>query len=181
LGENYAGSGFRDRRRSEAFIATAALPDRSLERQLAMAAPQFFVPPRVKPSRPKRRFTLEQANRTLPLVRRIVTDIVQVHQNALIQQEKLEKRQADSKARLDAEKQLQSLKDRFVSLRDELSNVGCELKDPQIGLIDFVGQHQGHDVYLCWKLGEQKISFWHELDAGFPGRQPISTLEESDK
>jgi hypothetical protein len=146
-----------------------------------MAAPQFFVPPRVKPSRPKRRFTLEQANRTLPLVSRIVADIVQVHQNATTQQEKLEKLQADSKARLEIERTLESLKDRFISLRDELTNVGCELKDPQTGLIDFVGQHQGHDVYLCWKLGEQKIGYWHELDAGFAGRKPVSTLQEGEK
>jgi len=61
---------------------------------------------------------------------------------------------------------------------DELTDVGCELKDYQIGLIDFVGRHQRRDVYLCWKLGEERIGYWHEMNAGYAGRQPISTLQE---
>ncbi len=62
---------------------------------------------------------------------------------------------------------------------DELHEIGCELKDFSIGLVDFIGSHEGRDVCLCWKLGEQKIGFWHELNAGFAGRQPISKLKES--
>ncbi|HET8965904.1 MAG TPA: DUF2203 family protein, partial [Candidatus Acidoferrum sp.] len=107
-----------------------------------MAAPQFFVPPRVTPSRPKRRFTLEQANRTLPLVSRIVTDIVQVHKNYTAKQVQLEKLSQNSKHRAPIEKDLEVAHDRLNKLVDELSGVGCELKDPQVGLIDFVGRHQ---------------------------------------
>ena len=61
---------------------------------------------------------------------------------------------------------------------DELSEVGCDLKDYQTGLIDFIGRHQGRDICLCWKLGEERINFWHELDAGYRGRQPVAELEE---
>ena len=43
---------------------------------------------------------------------------------------------------------------------------------------EFIGQHQGRDVSLCWRLGEEKIHFWHELTAGFAGRKPVSTLIE---
>jgi len=50
---------------------------------------------------------------------------------------------------------------------------GCELKDPRIGLIDFPSQMFGRVVYLCWRLGEPRISWWHDLDGGFQGRQPI--------
>jgi hypothetical protein len=58
-------------------------------------------------------------------------------------------------------------------LIDELSSFGCELKDPTIGLIDFLSMRNGREVYLCWHLGEERINFWHYLDAGFAGRQPL--------
>jgi hypothetical protein len=58
-------------------------------------------------------------------------------------------------------------------LLDELHAFGCELKDPDIGLIDFLALRNGREVYLCWHLGEDRIRFWHDLDAGFVGRQPL--------
>jgi hypothetical protein len=153
---------------------------RLLERQFAMATPGSFVPPRVSPSRPKRRFSLEQANKTLPLVSRIVGDIVRVHKDATGLQGQLERLANQSKNRPQVEKQLETSLERLHGLVDELSEVGCEMKDYQIGLVDFVGRHQSRDVYLCWKLGENKIGYWHELDAGFAGRQPVSTLDERE-
>lgn len=145
-----------------------------------MAAPQFFVPPRVSPSRPKRRFTLEQANRALPLVSRIVADIVRVHKSAAHVQGQLERLQGQSPKRTELEKELEGASERLQALVEELSGVGCQIKDFQSGLVDFVGRHQGRDVYLCWKLGEARIDYWHELDAGFAGRQSVARLEESD-
>jgi hypothetical protein len=144
-----------------------------------MAGPQSFVPPSVTPSKVKRRFTLEQANKSLPLVSRIVADIVKVHQEATRLQTKLEThRNAREAARM--EDQRESMLERLQSLVDELSQVGCELKDYQMGLVDWIGRHKGRDVYLCWKLGEQKIGFWHELQTGFSGRQPVNTLDERE-
>ena len=58
-------------------------------------------------------------------------------------------------------------------LIDALSSFGCELKDPNIGLIDFLSMRNGREVYLCWHLGEEHINFWHYPDAGFAGRQPL--------
>jgi hypothetical protein len=58
-------------------------------------------------------------------------------------------------------------------LIDELSSFGCVLKDPTIGLIDFLSLRKGREIYLCWHLGEERINFWHYLDAGFAGRQPL--------
>jgi hypothetical protein len=68
--------------------------------------------------------------------------------------------------------------ERLDDLVDELEDVGAQLKDHQSGLVDFVGRHEGRDVYLCWKLGEESIAYWHELDAGFAGRKPVSLLHE---
>ena len=111
-----------------------------------------------------------------------MADIVRVHKNASSLQgqiEKQDKQQQPSKQRTaEIEKELEIAKERLNGLLDELSDVGCELKDFQTGLIDFIGRHQNRDVYLCWKLGEAQIGYWHELDAGFAGRQPIATLEE---
>lgn len=144
-----------------------------------MAGSQSASPRPVSPSRPKRRFTLAQANKSLALVRRIVADIVRTHQSVTELHEKLEstknaRGQQSVQDRLDLEtRHLQE----YV---DELGEVGCELKDYQTGLVDFIGRHQGRDVYLCWKLGEDKIEYWHELHTGFAGRQAVSTLEESN-
>ena len=142
-------------------------------------APQPLTPRSVRPPRPKRRFTLEQANSTLPLVKRIVRDIVRTHGEVLKYQTKLE-RPAARAAQSEAQGRLEYCMTRLEDYVDELTEVGCELKDYQTGLIDFTGRHQVHDVCLCWKLGEERIGYWHELDAGFAGRQPVSTLREKE-
>ena len=58
-------------------------------------------------------------------------------------------------------------------LINELNDFGCVLKDPSIGLIDFLSLRNGREIYLCWYLGEERINYWHYLDAGFAGRQPL--------
>src|SRR5579859_2390769 len=55
----------------------------------------------------------------------------------------------------------------------ELQTFDCELKDPDTGLIDFLSLRDGQEVYLCWRLGEEHIAFWHYLHTGFAGRQPL--------
>lgn len=62
---------------------------------------------------------------------------------------------------------------RAEQLVHELVGDGIELKDPHQGLIDFRSVRGGRVVYLCWRLGEQEIAYWHELDSGFAGRQPL--------
>ena len=59
------------------------------------------------------------------------------------------------------------------SLATELEEIGCELKDVHTGLLDFRSLREDRVVYLCWRLGEDEIRFWHELDTGFAGRQPL--------
>ena len=143
-----------------------------------MASPQFFTPERSKPSKTVRRFTLEQANRALPLVKRIVADVVSAHGKALELQTEIEETPKSSKLRAALQEQMEITIDRLHDLLDELSAIGCDLKDYQAGLVDFTGRHQGRDVCLCWKLGEDTIGFWHEMNTGFAGRQPVSILRE---
>ena len=139
-----------------------------------MAAPQFSTSG-TKPSKSRRRFTLQQANKALPLVTRIVRDIVNTHERATQLQAKLEESTGRESA---LQSQLDSSLEQLQDYVDELGSIGVELKDYESGLIDFPGRHQGRDIYLCWKLGEEKITHWHELHSGYAGRQSTSTLEE---
>ena len=59
------------------------------------------------------------------------------------------------------------------SLVERGRELGCEVKDIDQGLVDFRTERDGREVYLCWKLGEPVVRWWHELDAGFAGRRPL--------
>lgn len=60
------------------------------------------------------------------------------------------------------------------ALLKDIAELGVEVKDPDRGLIDFRTKLRGRDVYLCWQLGEgSRISYWHDLEAGFAGRRLI--------
>ncbi len=67
---------------------------------------------------------------------------------------------------------------RTSTLIDRVRAYGVELQDPATGLIDFPTQMFGRVVFLCWQLGEPRIAWWHEVDAGFAGRQPLEPQEE---
>jgi hypothetical protein len=124
------------------------------------------------------------ANKSLPLVKRIVGDIVATHATAAATRTKLEhagNTKEGAKQQAGVQRELDAAVARLEELVDELSNVGVELKDCETGLVDFVGRHDGRDVYLCWKLGEERITHWHELNAGFAGRKPVSQLKEREK
>jgi hypothetical protein len=63
-----------------------------------------------------------------------------------------------------------------AALKDAIEQVeqtGAQIKDLDIGLIDFLARFQDQDVCLCWKLGESGIGFWHGVEEGFRGRKPI--------
>jgi hypothetical protein len=62
------------------------------------------------------------------------------------------------------------------TLRREIERLAEEqiaLRDPQVGLVDFPGERDGERVWLCWKLGEERVAYWHRQDRGFAGRQAL--------
>jgi hypothetical protein len=134
-------------------------------------------------------FTIEQANAMLPLVRAIVGDLSSLYRDLVGRHERLEhlasKRNAtkgdpysDELRQMEAE-----LERDKVKLRDyvaELQELGIECKDPGRGLIDFPSEMDGKIVYLCWKLDEPEVLFWHDLDAGFAGRQSLTVGSAAD-
>ena len=126
-------------------------------------------------------FTIEAANRTLPLVRRIVQDVVAEHPRwkDLVSRYELAAAGAraewgESPEQLELRREIDAIARRINGYVDELAAVGCVLKGFEQGLVDFYGLHEGRLVFLCWKLGEEAVAHWHELDAGFAGRQPIT-------
>lgn len=63
--------------------------------------------------------------------------------------------------------------DAFKSALDQLEDLGCMLKDLETGLLDFHALREGELIFLCWKLGEDHIRFWHTLDGGYASRAPL--------
>ena len=61
----------------------------------------------------------------------------------------------------------------FQQYARQVQSAGIQVKDYDLGLCDFPYDLDGHIVYLCWKLGEEDVRWWHEIDAGFAGRQPL--------
>jgi hypothetical protein len=122
-----------------------------------------------------RYFSAAQANRSLVLVRRIVVDIVRDYRRLRGLQEAYESYDQKDNPVL-AEQARQGYVDvfnRLSELREELEEIGCELKDYDLGLVDFPARLEGREIVLCWKLGEPAVAFWHEIDGGYSARQPI--------
>ncbi|MCE9532605.1 MAG: DUF2203 domain-containing protein [Planctomycetes bacterium] len=124
-----------------------------------------------QPPTDKKYYTLTEANKTLPLVKAIVSDISALAHSMRERHEKLEN--TTGSERDEIENTLESDQDRLQELIDELSELGIELKDFFTGLIDFPCWNNGREVYLCWKLGEPTIGHWHEIWAGFAGRKKL--------
>jgi len=123
----------------------------------------------------RRHFTIAQARRTLVYVRPIVRDIREAYRSAVALQHRLEYPLPDED--LDQLRvQYEALMERLNRFVDELHEVGAELKDYDLGLVDFPAEHDGREICLCWKYGETDVEAWHETDAGFSGRQPLTAL-----
>jgi hypothetical protein len=119
---------------------------------------------------PRRLYTPELANRSLPLVARIARDI-QLTARRIAAAGERPRRPAEAHAVQD---ELADLRDRFDDLLAELDALGVELKDPLSGLLDFRARRGDTEVYLCWRLGEEGVDHWHTLDGGFAGRRPMT-------
>ena len=133
--------------------------------------------------RGKKFFTVAQANAALPLVRAIVRDITALYHNLRERQERMERAKPEhgtiSEMHQEEWRHFQEEYERDEErLRDyerELQQLGVYLKDYMVGLIDFPCWMDGHEVYLCWRQGEPDVAHWHEVDAGFAGRQKLMT------
>jgi len=127
-------------------------------------------------------FTVEEANRTLPLVSRIVEDLVREHK---LWEDKVREfelatvgsspEHPDAIAEL-LQMEAQRLATDIEGYIAELNDLGVICKGMGTGLVDFRGRIDGRDVFYCWKLGEASVLYWHDVDAGFVGRQRLHPL-----
>jgi hypothetical protein len=134
-------------------------------------------------SRRRRLFTVDEANAALPLVRAITADLARLSRDVIERRERLSHlhsgRPADSgdpysDELAEIENELELDTRRLHEYVDELRELGVEPKNGPEGLVDFPSKIDGRVVYLCWKLGEPEVLYWHELDAGFGGRQSLT-------
>ena len=135
-----------------------------------------------RPKKKNHHYTVEEANATLPLLRVILRDITNLANELRGQYERLVRMQKTAGLDQAHAEEVQQLVEEFERGQQqmneyemELDKLGIELKDYYTGLIDFRHKRDGREVYLCWKLGEPDIAHWHELDAGFSGRQKLET------
>jgi hypothetical protein len=125
-------------------------------------------------------FRRDEANRTLPLVQRIVQDIVDDYgrwKESLGQYELAAAHQrpdsGESPEAVAMRQQVDVVAQRINGYIAELEQIGCVLKGFDDGLVDFRGRLDGRDVWLCWRLGEAEVNHWHEMDEGYRSRRPL--------
>jgi hypothetical protein len=124
---------------------------------------------------PARYFTAAEANALLPTLRTLVAEMLAARNRIAAAEPDLwpvlEKAVGNGGSKkagavlVDFEKVQQNVK--------AIEALGIHVKDINTGLVDFPAQRDGRDIYLCWRYDEPRVTHWHDLDAGFSGRQPL--------
>jgi hypothetical protein len=131
---------------------------------------------------PKKIFTVQEANSILPLVRAITKDLVNLSREVTERRERVwasygnrtgKQRDIYREELAQIEEELEKDTARLYEFVEELRDLGVEPKNGPEGLIDFPAMIDGRLVFLCWKFGEPEVLYWHDLDAGFRGRQSL--------
>jgi hypothetical protein len=123
-----------------------------------------------------RHFTLEEANAAIAAIRPLMDEIQAIRSRMLSQRPEIWPALARS-AGNGGNAKLSKLVVEFELLDHlvhQVQDSGAQIKDLDTGLLDFPAEREGRTVLLCWKHGEPEILFWHETDAGFAGRRPIT-------
>jgi len=123
-------------------------------------------------------FSLSEANDALKFIRPLMDEVQSIRQKILASQPEawpaIEKSAGNG-----GNKALSALVqdfERLDALIHQILDTGVQIKDINLGLLDFSALRNGREVYLCWKYGEDDIAFWHEINAGFAGRQSIDSF-----
>ena len=134
-------------------------------------------------------FTIEEANKLIPVLTPLLRQIEERHSNLLVLQAQLDALELITNETADhkhssnndeAEKLVNEMKvlvDKYQVLMDKIQSHGGYLKGVFPTLIDFFHTHNGNVVYLCWMLGESEITHWHEVGKGFADRHHLSELD----
>ena len=125
-----------------------------------------------------RYFTLQEANQAMTVIRPLMDEIQNIRQAILARQPEVWPvvERAAGNGGSPAASQMVREFERLDALVHQVQDTGALFKDINLGLLDFPALKEGREVYLCWKYGEQDIAFWHEIEAGYAGRQPIASF-----
>jgi len=128
-----------------------------------------------------RHFEFEEAQKVLPKVNGIVRKLMKLNKTIMlmnsieIDTNDLSFEQFQNITKMN--KDYHRLSYDFYKTLEDLESIGCVLKDVEQGLVDFFSSFEGRDIFLCWKVGENEIRYWHEIHSGFKGRQPIIEIK----
>lgn len=125
-------------------------------------------------------YTVKEANRALPVLRKVVGLIQDrmrwLTENPPEMEYLVQEHRIPMDSPVDPEYFVSLL--RLRRALGKIEEMGCQLKDIQAGLVDFPARLFGKDVLLCWRVGEETVGYYHDLSAGYAGRQPIPPGEE---
>lgn len=126
----------------------------------------------------RRSYTIDEANALVPQVRAVLLQLA-------VEQHRLDASHADMHRQLDAngdpaaaaaagrsEAEVTDIREGMRTLLLHLGELGVELRDVEMGLVDFPGERDGAAVWLCWRLADPSVAFWHATDEGYATRKP---------
>jgi hypothetical protein len=126
----------------------------------------------------RRTYSLDEANALVPQVRAVLLQLA-------VQQRRLDASHAEMHRQLDAngdpdsavaagrqEAEVAEIREGMRTLLLHLNELGVELRDLEMGLVDFPGERDGVPVWLCWRLSDPAVAFWHPADEGYSTRRP---------
>jgi hypothetical protein len=125
-----------------------------------------------------RYFTLYEANQALKIIRPLMDEVQTIRQKIMANQPEawpaIEKSAGNGGNRA-LSKMVQDF-EKFDALIHRIQDTGAQIKNINLGLLDFSAMKDEHEVYLCWQYGEGDVAFWHEIEDGFAGRQSIESF-----
>ena len=121
-------------------------------------------------------FTTEEANRSLVLVRKVVKDVLTLYCKAKLIEEQYSvlDKEIDREKRAGLKGEYQQIFRQLKVYEQELQEIGCHLRDWQTGAVEWPAMLDGREIYLCWRMGEEKVEYWHEAYESFAGRRKIN-------
>ena len=129
----------------------------------------------------KKYVSLVKANSLIPKVTILVTELMKLN-NALQLIESVDVEFEDEYEfmvnDIKSSIQLHKLYYEFYRKLDELIEIGVYVQDIDLGLINFFSRNNGHDIFLCWQLGEKKINYWYDVEEDYDDRKPINMLKD---
>lgn len=122
-----------------------------------------------------RMFTIDEANALLPVIEPLMSELLEKRARVVAMRHELgpvlDDLHSNGGSQAATEMALEFQKIQRLATR--IQAYGCYLKDTNAGLIDFLAEIDGREVFLCWRYGEPRVAFYHELHTGFNGRQPV--------